>query len=40
MLRQSVFEGARLEAQELQTVVDAITRIENALLKPDLVSAA
>lgn len=40
LLRQSVFEGARLEAQELQTVVDAITRIENALLESDLVSAA
>ncbi len=40
LLRQSVFEGARLEAQELQTVVDAITRIENVLLKRDLVSAA
>jgi hypothetical protein len=40
LLRQSVFEGARLEAQELQTVVDAITRIENVLLRPDLVSAA
>lgn len=40
LLRQSVFEGARLEAQELRTVVDAITRIENALLESDLVSAA
>jgi hypothetical protein len=40
ILRQSVFEGAGFEAGELESVIHAITRIENALLVSNLVSAA
>ena len=40
ILRQSVFEGAGFEAGELESVIHAIARIENALLASNLVSAA
>jgi hypothetical protein len=40
ILRQSVFENARLEAQELKNAIDEISRIESAVLDLDLVTAA
>jgi hypothetical protein len=40
ILRQSVFEGALLQADELEAMIDAATQIENTLTELSLVSAA
>jgi hypothetical protein len=40
ILRQSVFEGATLEPADLKALMFAITKIENLLVQPYLVSAA
>jgi hypothetical protein len=40
ILRQSVFEGATLEPAELKSLMHAVTKIENMLVQPYLVSAA